>query len=134
MSYQKFIGLGRLTKDVELKNVGSENKVANFTLAIQRGNDKEKADFINCTAWNKTAENMVKYTKKGSMVLVEGEVHIDQSNDNFYTKVNCSNVRFISSPNEKPSGSPQQSAYTSNPAPSFRDVENIAIDDDDLPY
>lgn len=133
MSYQKFIGLGRLVKDVELKSVGSENKVANFTLAIQRGNDKDKADFINCTAWNKTAENMEKYTKKGSMVLIEGEVHIDQSNDKYYTKVNCSNVRFISSPNEKPASN-QQTAYQPSQTPNFREVDQTTISDDDLPY
>lgn len=69
--------IGRLTKDVEIKEVG-ENKVANFTLAVQRSyknSDGEyEADFINCVAWNGVADNMSEFLKKGDLVGVKGSL------------------------------------------------------------
>lgn len=69
--------IGRLTKDVEIKEVG-ENKVANFTLAVQRtykNSDGEyEADFINCVAWNGVADNMSEFLKKGDLVGVKGSL------------------------------------------------------------
>ena len=56
----KIIILGRLTKDVELRNTQTGNTVASFSLAVNRKFAKEgeerKADFINIVAWNKLAE------------------------------------------------------------------------------
>lgn len=69
--------IGRLTKDVEIKEVG-ENKVANFTLAVQRtyknADGEYEADFINCVAWNGVADNMSEFLKKGDLVGVKGSL------------------------------------------------------------
>ena len=63
--------IGRLTKDPQM-GVAGEHKVLNFTLAVQR--DKENADFIRCTAWDKTAELIAQYTHKGSQLGVSGKL------------------------------------------------------------
>ena len=69
----KVLLIGRLTRDAELRYTPSGKAVASFTVAVQR--NKEEADFINCVAWNKVAENLANYTSKGSLVgvsIVEG--------------------------------------------------------------
>lgn len=71
-----FSFMGRLTKDVELRDAG-ENKVANFTLARDRYSknaEHPEADFVDFIAWNKTAEFLEKYFHKGSRMLVSAHV------------------------------------------------------------
>ena len=57
---------GRMTKDPELKYTSGGKANARFTLAVQR--TKDEADFVNCVAWEKTAETIVEYFKKGSQI------------------------------------------------------------------
>lgn len=73
----KWIGMGRLTKDPELKYTSSNKAVASFTLAVNRRfkqDGQPEADFINIVAWNKTAEFCAKYFTKGSQVAVVGRI------------------------------------------------------------
>lgn len=71
------IEYGRITKDITVRYVGKDNKaVCKFVLAVPRY-DKEKADFISCEAWGKTAEMMGKYLKKGSKILAKGRIETD---------------------------------------------------------
>lgn len=74
----KFIGIGVLTKTVEMRYTTSGLAVANFTLAIRRDQRKEngtyESDFINCVAYGKTAELVSKYLEKGNKVSVEGRI------------------------------------------------------------
>lgn len=76
---------GRLTKDPETKAIGEDKMVASFTLAVNRNykNDKGKieADFINCTAWNKTAEILTLYVKKGHRLGVTGRLQVRSYDD-----------------------------------------------------
>lgn len=71
--------IGRLTKDVEERR--KEDKVlATFTVAVDEVIKKERvpektAQFIDCVAFDTLASNMVKYTKKGSQVAVEGRIN-----------------------------------------------------------
>ena len=64
---------GRMTREAELKYLSDGKGVASFTIAVNRGYSKD-ADFIKVTVWDKQAENLVKYTKKGSQVEVEGSI------------------------------------------------------------
>lgn len=80
----KVILMGRLTRDPEVRMAG-EITVANFSLAVERRFKKDgqpEADFFECTAFRKTAEIAEKYLKKGTKVLVEGELQ----NDNYTNK------------------------------------------------
>jgi len=73
----KVILMGRLTKDVEVRQTGSGTAVANFTLAVNKSFKREggpDADFISCIVWAKTAETMEKYTSKGRQIVVEGRI------------------------------------------------------------
>ena len=74
----KFIGIGNLTKAVELRYTQKGMAVANFTIAISREIKKEDgtydADFINCVAYGKQAEALSKYLEKGSSIAIEGHI------------------------------------------------------------
>lgn len=64
--------VGRLTKDPELKYLLNGTPKASFTLAVKRSfksaQGEAEADFIRCTAWNKQAENVANFMKKGSLI------------------------------------------------------------------
>ena len=72
----KVILIGRTTKDIELK--GNETKVANFTLAVPRNGNKEVTDFISCVAFDKKAEILKEYVKKGNKVAIQGSIQISK--------------------------------------------------------
>lgn len=69
--------IGRLVRDVELRKTTSGKSTVTFSLAVNRmkaGESGQDVDFITCVTWNKTAENMEKYLKKGSLIGVEGRI------------------------------------------------------------
>ena len=71
----KAIIMGRLTRDPELRHTGSGTPVCSFTVAVDNGyGENRQADFINCVAWNKTAEFVSKYFTKGRMIIVIGRI------------------------------------------------------------
>ena len=69
---------GRTTRDAEIRySQGGDNMaIARFTLAVDRRGKKEEgqqtADFINCTAFGKTAETIEKHVFKGTKIMVCG--------------------------------------------------------------
>lgn len=64
--------IGRLTKDAEIRTA-NEKTIAKFSLAVNRMK-KDEVDYINCTAFGKTAEVVEKYTSKGARVAVKGKI------------------------------------------------------------
>lgn len=77
----RVILIGRLTKDPEIRT-SNNYTIASFSLAVDRKFKREgetEADFFNCTAFNKTAEFVEKYCKKGTKMVVEGRIQ----NDNY---------------------------------------------------
>lgn len=86
-SYNKVLLMGNLTRDVEMKQIGSGQSVANIGLAVSRkfktqsGEDREETTFVDCEAWGKTAEVMAKYLSKGRPVFIEGRLKLDTWQD-----------------------------------------------------
>ena len=80
-------GMGRLTKDPEVKLLQNGSTVCNMTLAASRnyknkdGERQEDTLFIDMVAWNKLAEICEQYGSKGQEVLVEGRIELDQWED-----------------------------------------------------
>lgn len=71
----KVILMGRLTRDPEMRHTNSGTPVTTFSIAIDNGyGDNKRTDFINCVAWNKTAEFVTKYFTKGKMIIVIGRI------------------------------------------------------------
>lgn len=64
--------IGRFVKDIDIKTVNEKTVVANFTLAVNEYGDK--TDFISCVAFNKMAETLASYTKKGDIIGITGSI------------------------------------------------------------
>ncbi|WP_424526572.1 single-stranded DNA-binding protein [Spiroplasma endosymbiont of Glossina fuscipes fuscipes] len=73
--------VGRITRDLELKNSVNNKPFVAFTLAVNN-NFNDQASFISCFAWNKTAENMARYLKKGSLIALDGRLQTRSNNVN----------------------------------------------------
>ena len=77
MYYNKAILAGFLVRDPELRYVPSGTAIGTFALAVQdRYGEKKETCFIDVTTFGKLAENVCKFTKKGSNVLVEGRLQL----------------------------------------------------------
>lgn len=80
--YNKVILVGRLTRDPETRMTTTGSAVASFTLAVDRpvrpSEGQRTTDFIRIVAFNKLADFVRFYLKKGQLVLVEGELRINK--------------------------------------------------------
>lgn len=136
----RWVGVGRLTKDVELRFTPQGVAVANFTVAINRtfknANGEYDADFINVVAFKKTAENVANYTKKGSMVAVDGRIQTRNYENNegkrvYVTEIVADSIQFLESKKQED----QNRKYTNDPGDPFKNNGHpIDIDDSDLPF
>ena len=105
----KVVLMGRLTKDPETRYTQTNNiQVTSFTLAVNRRFTKDgeqQADFINIVSWNKTAEFVSKYFRKGQQVGVIGRIQTRNYDDDkgvkhYITEVIAEEVYFADSKKE----------------------------------
>lgn len=75
--FNKWIGVGRLTRDPEFRVINPSFSVLQFTVAIDRGGKSDKTDFVNIEVHGKLADAIQPYLMKGKLVLIEGALHID---------------------------------------------------------
>ena len=131
---------GRLVRDAEVKYSQGANPmaVAKFTLAVDRKFKKDgeqSADFINCTAFGKTAEVIEKYVTKGTKIIVEGRwqtgSYTNKDGNNVYTN-DCmvENIEFCESKSQ------QAQNNTQAPTPNGDGFMNIpdGLEDGGLPF
>lgn len=82
MDLNRVMLIGNLTRDPETRNTTTGAQVTSFTIAVNErrsGKGKEEPPmFIKITTWNKTAEIAAQYLRKGSGVLVEGRLKIEE--------------------------------------------------------
>lgn len=64
--------MGRITRDLELNHSANGTPCLSFDLAVNRPMDREKTDYIHCSAYGKTAENIANYFVKGSLIGLTG--------------------------------------------------------------
>jgi single-strand DNA-binding protein len=76
MGINNFIGMGRITRDLEIKSTNIGKRVLSFSIAIQK--NKDEADFIPCVAWEETADFIANYFAKGRMIAVTGTLQSRQ--------------------------------------------------------
>lgn len=142
MNFNKVILGGRLTDDVELRMTPSGVSVCSFTVAVNRKASKaveQKADFINCVAWRNDAEFISKYFKKGSCILIVGEMQNRSWQDangikRYATDVVVDEAHFVESKSENAvadvSGGVATPYGTSQKDVSFEEMSA----EDDLPF
>lgn len=138
----KVILMGRLVADPELRYTTGNTAVCRFRLAVDRfmGEGKENAaDFINCTAWGKTAEHVNSYYFKGKKALVEGNIKTGSYDDNdgkkvFTTEVWIDRIEFADDKKkgENSGQAPQQAGQqvaTANNAPPWNSPAENEVED-----
>lgn len=129
----KVILMGRLTREPELRHLEMDKSVCGFTIAIDNGyGDNKRTDFVNCVAWNKTAEFISKYFAKGKMIIVIGRVtsrswETQDGHKRYVTEVIANEVNFGETKAARQTGT-QQSMQDDN---GFIPLDE---NDDDLPF
>ncbi len=113
--YQKTIVIGHLGKDPEMRYTPTGVPVTSFSVATSRrwsdqnGQQQEKTTWFRVTCWRKNAELAAQYLKKGSRVLVEGDIDASaytdrEGNPRASLELTATNIRFMSSREESAGG------------------------------
>jgi len=155
--YNKIILAGNLTRDVEVRYTQSGSAIGNTAIATSRkfksatGEQKEEVLFVDLTFFGRTAEIANQYLRKGSKVLVDGRLKLDQWTAQDGSKrskhsVTVENLQMLGSKDEAQSGynaAPVGDTY-SQPAPSqpaaapqqeqTSNIPEIDINEDEIPF
>ncbi|MBQ6675662.1 MAG: single-stranded DNA-binding protein [Ruminococcus sp.] len=119
----RVILMGRITRDLEVRQTPSGQSVLRFTVAVDRpvkSGAEKQTDFISCTAWGQQAEFISRYFGKGRMIALEGSIRTGSYDKNgqtvYTTDVNVDRVSFTGEPRQDGgnSGAYQQSGYNNN--------------------
>lgn len=145
----KVILIGRLTRDPELRYTAGNTAVAMFNLAVDRrikDDGTKEADFISCKCFNKLAENLAKFQKKGNLISLVGRIRTDSYDDKdgkrkYTTEVMVDEIQFLTQreKQEEPKElTPiEENQYAQLSAKTVMNEEynpELQISDDDLPF
>lgn len=141
----KWEGMGRLTRDPELRRTPSGTAVATFTIAVDRDrkpkDGEQGTDFIDVVAWRQTAEFVSKYFSKGRMAVVEGRLQIREYTNKDgqkrkATEIVADNIYFGDSKKEPGNGgSNNEPSYYGGGAPSDdNEWREYPDDDEEIPF
>ena len=143
----KVILMGRLTRDPEVRYGGANNMaIAKLSLAVDRRFKRDgqpEADFFNCTAFGKTGEFVEKYLRKGTKVVLDGEIQNDNYEKDgvkhYGTQIIINTIEFAESKAAASNNGGYVPSGDSQPAPvsdagdDFMNIPDIA-DDDKVPF
>jgi single-strand DNA-binding protein len=131
MAVNKFIGIGNLGRDPEMRFMPDGKAVCNFSIAISEkykdksGESKEVTEWVNIALFGKLAEIAGEYLKKGSKVYIEGKMKTEKYSkdgiDRYTTKIIGEKMEMLSSKSE---------AQSTSKAP----VPDDFPADDDIPF
>lgn len=144
-SFNKVILVGNLTRDPELRYTPKGMAIAKIGLAVNRnwtsesGEKKEEVTFVDVDAFGRQAETLAQYMKKGSPLLVEGRLKLDQWDDKQTGQkrsklgVVVEGFQFLGGGNRSEGGgeAPRRPAA---PAPSPTAEPDSPPPDDDVPF
>ena len=139
-TYNRVILVGRLTRDVELKNTNSGTAVSSFTLAVNRtptkNNTEPGADFPKIVTFGKTAEFASNYLGMGSLILVEGRLQTGKyeksdGTTQYTTDVVADRIMFME---KKSDNRTDQQPYTPDEVQYPEPEVNDATGDDNVPF
>lgn len=88
----KFLGVGRLSRDPELRYTDNGIAYCYFDIAI---NDKDDVDYITIKTWRNKAEAAAEYLKKGRLISVEGSLKVDKVDDKERIYVKAYSIEFL---------------------------------------
>lgn len=115
----KFVAVGRTTKDCDIRSTSTGKQVASFTLAVDRdfknAQGEREADFLPCVVWGKLSEVCEKYVTKGKQLAVAGRIQTRNYEDKdgqrrYITEVIVSDLQLLGS--RQDAQQPQEPEYT----------------------
>ena len=133
--------IGRITRDPEVRyGAQSQTAVARFSIAIDRGKDKDGndkgADYPGILCFGKTAELVERYLGKGRLVGITGKIQTgsyDKDGKKVYTtEVLADHIEFLDRAESKGEGGATPKPAPEKPETSENGFE--ALDDDDIPF
>ncbi len=127
-----YVGLmGRLTRDPELKQTSSGKSYCRFSIAVKKEFVKDGVDFINCVAWEKTADFISNFFKKGHRILIQGRINTGSYEVNGEKRnsfdIMVAKAEFVESANFNPNSQGQSYSNDTN-------MEDDTLDDDEFPF
>src|SRR5580698_426839 len=145
-SLNKVLLMGNLTRDPEVKYTPKGTAVCDLGLAIndsykaQDGTIKETVTFVDVEVWGRTAENCKQYLTKGRPVFVEGQLRLDQweqdGQKRSKMKVRAISVQFLGSAPGRGGGGEQRSSSSGSDEPArtaTRPASSVSEDRPPLP-
>lgn len=135
--------VGRLTRDPELRKTNSGNSVCSFTVAVdnrmKNPDGTKSASFIPCVAFNQSADSMSKFTRKGSLVGVEGRLNQRSYQRQDGTKASvlevvCDSIQFLE---PKSAAAVESGDVIGDSLPvenEGKNLDSLDLPDDDLPF
>lgn len=120
--------IGNLGKDPEIKMNSNKKKIASFSVAVtEKGKAGEKTEWFNVIFWERLAEIVEMYLRKGSSVYIEGKLQTrswenDQGIKQYRTEIIGYSLQMLSNKGEQKK---EQQNNFNQPSP---------IDDSDLPF
>ena len=130
--FQQKLLIGRLTRDPESKPAG-KGTVCKFTVAVDEGfGDKKSTEFFNVAAWDKLGENVQKFLKTGSMVMVLGKEKSSKRESVTYWEWRADIVKFLDTRSANPGTKTLEGSNNTLNDDFFADMAPPS--DDDLPF
>lgn len=125
---------GNICNDLELKSTQSGKSVITVNLAVKRPFTKDTTDFIPLVVWEKNAEYLSRYGKKGSRVAVSGKLttrkYQDKDGNNRTAfEVVCDNVELMDSKSDS-ANTHDAPSFAKENVPQYEELKT----DDDLPF
>ena len=149
-SVNKWIGIGNLGRDPEMRSFPSGDQVANVTIACtdkwkdkQTGEAKEHTEWVRLVFNGRLAEIAGQYLRKGSQIYVEGSIRTrkwqDQSGqDRYATEVRVDQMQMLGGRQDADSGArqPSRAAPARQPQRSAAPAGGGGFEDmdDDIPF
>ena len=136
----RLVLIGRTTTEVALKTTTTGNSIVRFTLAVDRKNRTDGADFINCVAWRQSAEFLSRYTHKGDLIAVAGMLTTRKYEDKDGNKrvayeVLCDRVESLQKRDESQQGNySQYAAKAAQQNANAAGFDEINDEDDEWPF
>ena len=148
-SLNKVLLMGNLTRDPEVKYTPKGTAVGDLAIAIndsykaQDGTIKETVTYVDVEVWGRTAENCKQYLTKGRPVFVEGQLRLDQweqdGQKRSKMKVRALSVQFLGGGPGRTGGSGEQRSPASSsggakPSSTVSEDAPPPPSDDDIPF
>ena len=139
----RIILTGRLTRDPELRRTTSDMGVASFTIAVDdniKGPNGEKTTtFIGVTVWDKQADNVAKFLRKGALVGVDGRIHQRTFERRDGSKASvieviANRVEFLEPKGTREIPNEEVVFDDEQPIEESKNLDSIDVTDDDLPF